>query len=423
MPAADSISIFAEGTFEDQIKELVDYLAQGHSDEERATLLQQFQDALTVQEGRKPLQEDAERTKSVLTLVLAEVKGLGEGSEKEIEGFFNLLFAHLLTSFPADAPETKEHVLKLLQIIASSDARPTTRLRMYVLSNLFNALPRRSGLRLPVNEALIRIAASSDELEQLSLTLPEVEKWLSEWDVSQEQKTTYLKTLVDTFAYEPATSYQYQLAYVKSLPAASAHDAAVDVIASALRLPLVFDFDALFRIDAIVAAKDNDIYTLLQIFLNDGLTEYNAWVSSHGDILTKHNLDGSQLERKIRLLSLTTLAFQNIDRDLPYSSIAEVLQVEPSHVERWVIDVLRTGLVVGKLSQTSQTFHIVRASARAFEREQWQALEKRLVAWKSGLASVREVIASAQKKNVETAPSAAANGVESSTQQTQATAA
>lgn len=35
------------------------------------------------------------------------------------------------------------------------------------------------------------------------MTLPEVEKWLSEWDVSQEQKTTYLKTLVDTFAYEP----------------------------------------------------------------------------------------------------------------------------------------------------------------------------------------------------------------------------
>ena len=50
------------------------------------------------------------------------------------------------------------------------------------------------------------------------------------------------------------------------------------------------------------------------------------------------DLDGVQLERKIRLLSLTTLAFQNIGRDLPYSSIAETLQVEPTQVERWVID-------------------------------------------------------------------------------------
>ena len=50
------------------------------------------------------------------------------------------------------------------------------------------------------------------------------------------------------------------------------------------------------------------------------------------------DLDQAQLERKIRLLSLTTLAFQNIGRDLPYSAIAETLQVDPTEVERWVID-------------------------------------------------------------------------------------
>lgn len=60
---------------------------------------------------------------------------------------------------------------------------------------------------------------------------------------------------------------------------------------------------------------------------------------------------------------------------------------------------LRTGLVVGKLSQTNKTFHVIRASARAFERAQWEALESRLVAWKTGLASVRDVIAATRKKN------------------------
>lgn len=50
------------------------------------------------------------------------------------------------------------------------------------------------------------------------------------------------------------------------------------------------------------------------------------------------DFDDAQLERKIRLLSLTTLAFQNVGHDLPYSTIADVLQVEPSQVERWVID-------------------------------------------------------------------------------------
>ena len=49
-------------------------------------------------------------------------------------------------------------------------------------------------------------------------------------------------------------------------------------------------------------------------------------------------LDNPQLERKIRLLTLTTLGFQNIGRDVPYSVIASTLQVEPSQVESWVID-------------------------------------------------------------------------------------
>lgn len=86
--------------------------------------------------------------------------------------------------------------------------------------------------------------------------------------------------------------------------------------------------------------------------------------------------------------------------------------------------VLRAGLVVGKLSQTSQTFHVIRASARAFERNQWEALEKRLVAWKAGLASVREAVAATQKRTTQDAvvPSAS-NVVESPMQQPQVNAA
>ena len=80
------------------------------------------------------------------------------------------------------------------------------------------------------------------------------------------------------------------------------------------------------------------------------------------------DLDGAQLERKIRLLSLTTLAFQNIGRDLPYSSIAEVLQVEPSQVERWVID--------GKLHATIHTTIQTKFSPHSAPRwtRRWQAL-------------------------------------------------
>jgi len=398
MSVSDAVSVFAEGTFEEQILELVNYLAQKLPEEERPTYVQHFRDVLTTQEGQKPIDQDEDLRRDVLTLVLGEVKGFGEGADREIEGFFNLLFAHFLSLFPLNSSDSRQHLSTLLATISSSDEPSTLKYR--ILSNFFNTIPRRSGLRLIVHQALVQLASANDELDQLQLSTVEVDKWISEWDITSEEKSTYLKTLVDVFgkAGKIDKSYQFEISYVKSLPPSSAGPAAIDLVATALRLPTIFDFDGLFRINAVVAAKSHELFSLLQIFLNDGLAQYNAWESKHGDLLTKYNLDKAQLGRKIRLLTLATLGFQNISRDVPYSTLASALQVDVSEVERWVIDGIRAGLITGKLSQTTKTLHILRATARSFEREQWEVLEKRLVAWKTGLAGILEVVQAAKKK-------------------------
>lgn len=101
MSSIDAVSIFAEGTFEEQvnqdtmqsisliftsvstqIRELVNYLAQGRSDEEKASFTQPFEDALATAEGQKPFEEDEERRREVFEKVVPEVKGLGQGSER-----------------------------------------------------------------------------------------------------------------------------------------------------------------------------------------------------------------------------------------------------------------------------------------------------------------------------------------------------
>ncbi|KAI0371602.1 PCI-domain-containing protein [Pilatotrama ljubarskyi] len=400
MAATDSISIFAEGTFEEQILELVNYLARTISEEGRPDFIQPFEEAVKTSEGQKPIEEDVERKRQVLGSVIAQVKGLGEGSDKEIEGFFNLLFSHFLTLYPLNAPETRTHLDTLLKTIVAAPDHTATKYR--ILTNLFNSIPRRSALRLHVYQTLLEFASANDELDLLGINQIEVDRWLSEWEVSPEEKSGFLKLLVHAFTKSgnAPVAYQYQLSYVRSLPSSSplAQSAAIDAVASALRLPSYFDFDSLFRLDAVVAAKDHDLFSLLQIFLNEGISQYKAWVESHPDTLSKYDIESTQLERKIRLLTLATLGFQNMGRDIPYSVIASALQVEPSQVESWVIDAIRAGLLTGKLSQTAQSLHVTRATARAFEREQWELLEKRLQAWKTGLAGVLEVVSASRKK-------------------------
>ncbi|CAL1700392.1 unnamed protein product [Somion occarium] len=393
MSVTDAVSVFAEGTFEEQILELVNYLALSLPEDQRPNYVQPFQDVLTTQEGQKPIEKDEERRRKALTLVL-------------------------------------EQLATLLQTVASADAPSSIKYR--ILSNIFNATPRKSGLRLPVHRALIELASANDELDHLAVSVSEVEKWLSEWDVSVDEKTSFLKTLFDVYTKsgDLDTSYLYQLSYVRSIPPSSpsAESAAGELIATALRSPTTFDFDPLFRLDAVVAAKNHELFPLLQIFLNDGLSQYQDWESGHADVISKYNLDKTQLERKIRLLSLATLGFQNVGRDLPYSAVASAIQVEESQVERWVIDAIRAGLITSKISQTTRTLHIIRATARAFERDQWEALEKRLVAWKTGLSSVLEVVVAAKKRNVPEAPAATPvtvtpTGIEASTPQPQETVA
>ncbi|KAJ3572262.1 hypothetical protein NP233_g3202 [Leucocoprinus birnbaumii] len=396
----DSVAIFSEGTFEEQILELVEFVARSQPEDARASFIASFQDDLKTAEDQTPLAEDETRRRAVFVKLLAEIKQLGEGSDKEIEGFFNLVFSHLFTLWSVSSPEVKEYLNTLLQVISSGPTeRTSTKFR--IQSNLFNAIPQTSPLRLTVYTVILNLASTTEQLETLRLQRSTVEKWLTEWQISPEEKSAFLKSLLDAFtsADQASTAYEYHLSYVRSLPSNSpaAQAAAVELISAALRLPNLFDFDPLFKLDAVIAIKGHDLFSLLQVFLNGGIPDLKQWQASHPGVAEKYNLSNTELERKMRLLTLAALGFKNVGQNLPYSKIAEALEVDVSEVEKWVIDIIRAGLLWGKLSQTTQSLYVVRSSVRTFEKEQWEVLEKRILAWKSGLQGVMEVVNNAKR--------------------------
>ena len=82
--------------------------------------------------------------------------------------------------------------------------------------------------------------------------------------------------------------------YARSLPPSSqaGQNAAVEAIAVALCLPTIFDFDPLFKLDTVLAVKDHELFSLLLIFLNNGLPEYQAWEKTHPGALEKYRASG-----------------------------------------------------------------------------------------------------------------------------------
>jgi translation initiation factor 3 subunit M len=155
------------------------------------------------------------------------------------------------------------------------------------------------------------------------------------------------------------------------------------------------------------------------------LTEHLSNLILHGSQiivyshLSKANLDidQSKAERKIRLLTLATLS-NTPSRTLSYSKISSSLDIPKEDVEVWLIDVIRAGLVEGKLSQARQELLVHRSTYRTFGKEEWEELDSRLEDWKVALEGVlaSDQIA-ALREQEQSKTSAVINGTSTSNQE------
>ncbi|KAK0538913.1 hypothetical protein OC834_000238 [Tilletia horrida] len=229
---------------------------------------------------------------------------------------------------------------------------------------------------------------------------------------------------------------------------AESEAAASTTLALALRLPHVYDFASLLESRAIRSLEQSNpaLWTLLvDVVLAPGGRgkQWEAWKAKNADdVLAKAGIPEATLVRKIRLLDIASLCAAQIYSDaalaaaaasarpasatdgggddaaaaaaahssaaaaashaeVPYALIASsALPSEPADdVETWVIDVIRAGLVSGKLSQVNEVFRVYRVSSvvpiaspgsaekekEAFSRKQWEVLEGKLVAWRESV--------------------------------------
>ncbi|KAG8820319.1 hypothetical protein FRC17_010203 [Serendipita sp. 399] len=407
MPTAkgDSVALYSEGTFDEHIQELANYLARNKSDEDRTTFIKPFVEALIPKGDSPSFEEDAGRRREVLEMVIERLSGLGDGADKEIEGFFNLLIAHILDSYPNPATPIE----KVVNSVLTAQRPPSIKYR--ILSNIFNALPQTSPIRPRTFLTLLKLASKNDELDALHLHKAEVDKWLEEWDINVEEQAQFCKEIADALvkASQPAKAYPYLILRAQLLPSNSpnAANAVLDALTSGLRLSSIFNFEPIIGLQNTNLIRDHPLFKLLKIFLRSGIQEWQEWVSTNEAELTKCGLDKSAVEKKIRLVTLTELAASNIGKTVTYAEIANTIRVSETEVENWVIQAIRAKLIVGKLDQPSRTFSVIRSTTRQFTPGDWETLDDRLEKWKAALVDVLSVVSAARKKAM--GPTATAN--------------
>jgi hypothetical protein len=75
---------------------------------------------------------------------------------------------------------------------------------------------------------------------------------------------------------------------LSSTPAASSTEAAVEVLATAFKLPMSFDLVEVSKLPALQRLKNHPLYDLLNIHINeDGLARWGSWRTSNASTLTE----------------------------------------------------------------------------------------------------------------------------------------
>lgn len=81
------------------------------------------------------------------------------------------------------------------------------------------------------------------------------------------------------------------MSYVQSLPvSSSAESATLGLIALALRVPAVFNFDSVLKLENVQAQKAHPLFGLLQIVNEKGLEELRTWIGQNGTLLESYRV-------------------------------------------------------------------------------------------------------------------------------------
>lgn len=249
-------------------------------------------------------------------------------------------------------------------------------------------------LRLPILDAILDLCKNYALLEVITPQFKNVKGWLKAWNVSAlESERVFTK--ISDMAEDRTVATQYAVEALKCYTEeGGSPELAKRALDAALADENSLNVDDLLLLPAVQKLQaSNPMYKALLELLSTGTySDMASFKSSHPN--ASEAVDLEIIERKIRLLTLATIASQKSDdhRVLPYSEIASALQIQDAEVEMWVIDAIRAGLVEGKLSQPSKSFLIHRATYRVFEEAQWRELDARLSDWKQNLLNIVAVI-------------------------------
>jgi len=329
----------------------------------------------------------------VLKKFISEIPMLiNEATEKEIEGF---LFVILSLAKKASTDSIQKVLPSITESITSSKEDKTL-LRLRLLNSVYNSLGSSYQDRFSVYLQILKYAISTKQADLLSNQIKEndIDSKFSEWNLNAQQKRELLHTLREIFSNSIQT-YKWNIKYLNSLDAQTNEAEIISIVSEAIKSPTQFQYDDLLNIPTIKKLESKPFYGLLNILANDNLESYKAFIQKNPTVIADLGLNKDDVERKIRLLSLVTLASN--EQEIAYEKLAKTLHIPETDVEIWVVNAISEDLISGKMDQIKKTVTISQSLQRSFDKPQWKNIADVLTQWRGNVKTMLETLQETKK--------------------------
>lgn len=351
-------------------------------------------------------------------LITQLTTGATEGEEEEAEsqaatvnGIVSVLIGICLKITQTE--DRTKYWTKLAQMVAPADGVSTcATTRLQLLLDIFNAIPSNAPrASFSVFRIIVDFAAANELVTTASAQLRTVEARAESWGLKDaERRELYVKLARALKGADDASmTFEFITKYLALFTEGdketqTAFPLAVEAAVIAIQDPVQYDCMELLRLPAVAAlaeagGKEAATHRLLQIFGSEKLCSYQEFAKSNQSAVAELGLDNDDCVNKMRILSLVNLATENAE--IPYSTIAETLEIQIDEVESWVIRVSRAGLVKTRMDQLRQVVVVARTKVRVFHNNDWAALGTQVGAWKDSLAKLQAMIRQARETDEE----------------------
>mmetsp|Transcript_32640 Transcript_32640/g.71618 ORF Transcript_32640/g.71618 Transcript_32640/m.71618 type:complete len:420 (-) Transcript_32640:50-1309(-) len=335
---------------------------------------------------------------------------------EEAVGAFSLLAA-LLERVEGEA-EQKSLAATMAQTIAEAPVNgvDASKKKVAMLAALYNL--RSDGTeKVDLLSRIVALTAESDP-DALAEGTPlgdvldaaNVKKMTEEWGVGRADQRKLYRAIAEGVGKiqdsgSAARKQKFLLSALATYAEASEVDAealaaAKDAAIGAIQDPVTLFTEqrGMLSFPAVMALGNNaatkSLFSLLQIFQEGKLEDFEAFVKGNEATLSENGLSKDDCIRHMRLLSLCSLAAEH--EEIPYSAIASTLHVDDSEVENWVIAAVSSGLLSAKMDQLQKVVMVESCVVRKFGIEQWKSLQTRLSAWKKNVKGVLDGLEKSQ---------------------------